>query len=224
MLNKLVAVVPDNTETYFICNDSNYDDYLILHRRMAVCLYESTGLKCKRNDFPAFMDESGRICLYDEEKIGCDIAYDTFTVGVPKYFHEVNFVCRFFDHPERLVSILKQLRAKNFVFIKPQSSVVNLDISDDFNFGKFHFVSYDPCVPIGGLGQNWSFDLTPDEEWKLFRFGRELALFRYAFDMPDLKLCLTFCGDKSNEDLYKAKWERMIEESAEKFAVEYNLK
>lgn len=254
MLKTLIATIPDNTETYFFFNNDFTDFSQLLHRRIAVCLYDTTVERCERNDFPAFMDESGTIYLYDESRDDCNSAYDTFTVGVPKYFHTVNVFSDNLDNPGGLVSLLKQVKSKKIVFIKPESRHLQLDVFYDDERERFYLNCNSICLPIGNSVKGWDCEFSLENMDRLMLLGEKLGLLRYAFDMPDLKFDLFFRrigswgkdewynsfedeGEKApmsfeeicrieaeNEALYKAKWERIIEESAEKFAVEYNLK
>lgn len=204
---EIVAAIPDNTETYFI----TYGLWgRRIFRRTAILLVHD------KNYLPGtiekvFMDECGNIhdeMLDGPGPYGCDI----FTVGIPVYLNNPVFLQRT-SCPDEVIPILKKLKEKyGITFAKPIQNPFPVYISAKKEDKNFFLTNLDSNI----LGFNnfsgnlWMEEYAFNSPESLSRIGRWLGLFRYLFDMPELKYDLNFRFYIENTG--KERWEEGQEE------------
>lgn len=249
MLTKLIAVVPDNTETYFVMFSEIGGWDSDIHRRVAMLIYESDKVP---GTFVVFMDETGRIHLYDETVATADELYDQFTVGFEKVLTDVRFLKYFKDQEFHVYEIFKKLKRKNIVFQKPEGNDVNIILDFNYKDRSFRYwISDETAWWYNHLPHGWEEAIVPGDNSQLYFLGRQLALMRYVLDIPSLYFNFDFhavgptfteedwqewCGmdceempetlqerllrDTRNEQCYLERWEEIIEQEAKSFTEE----
>jgi len=231
---EVVAVVSDNTETYFH-RAGIYGANI--HRRTAIVLVKSKeyGL-CSVS---LFVDEKGDV------DTNLNVEYDVFTKGLVNNLLN-NPTFRKAKNPEDVFPFLKTLLTSyGFVFAKPESNPLVVDVIFDQN-DTFQLSNTASDV----LGFNDMAAVALNEEYKadeiedIKRIGKWLGFFRVAFQMRDLKYeldfqyakgygrktwedereeygCLAYeeqCRiDTENESKYKENWEKIINDTAQEY-------